>query len=296
MKTTRTYALFTTTVLVVALLFGARAFPAHAQAPAIQKAFEEVKTKLDDLVSAKDENLADDLALRIQAFKKVIEFSLEETKALKAKVLAAEFDGVDQDTLATWKIRVAERFSDAELYYTNTLEEFSTTTAPFDLAALKARAEAFKQWREVSFAPLADDAEALALVAGQRKTLEVAEARLAKIGGDVKKLERAKVKGAEKLSALLPQAAARLRLARDAYENAEHALASRILPPPSDARTGEEEGEKNTGAEAKTLETSAVDIVAPPSIRNEVKTSLEEVKRAYQIFIRMGAEAKKILK
>jgi hypothetical protein len=103
-----------------------------------------------------------------------------------------------------------------------------------------------------------------------------------KIKEDVKKLERAKVKGLEKLAALLAKAGARMESASRAYERAETAFAARIAPPEA--------------MEASERATSTVEEAALPSIHDEIKASLNAVKDAYQTFIEMSGEVKRILK
>lgn len=307
------------TALIVAFLSAGAAAPAHAQAPAVQKAFEEVKAKLDDLVSAKDENFADDLALRIQAFKKVIEFSAEETRTLKVKLLAAEFEEAEKEALAAWKTRIGERLAAANTYYGETLETLTTSTTPLDIKGVKASAIAFKEWREAVFLPLAEEVENFLLVVGQRRALGVAEARFQKIETDVRKLERAKIKGTATLSVLLAKAAKFLERARTSYERAESLFVNAIAPPvPPLDEFASSTASAATGAIARveniatstampappsildkvgTSTPSQIEVVVkPPSIRDEIRTSLEAVKDTYRAFIEMSVEVKKILR
>ncbi|MFH0806589.1 MAG: hypothetical protein V1885_02605 [Candidatus Brennerbacteria bacterium] len=285
---------------VAVFLFSGMASFAHAQTPTVQKAFEEVKTKLDDLISAKDENLADDFALRIQAFKKVVKFSAEEAKTLKVKLLATELKGADKKTLTAWKTRVESSLADAETYYEETLDALTTTTSAFNLKDIKTLASSFKEWRETSFAPIANDVEGLLLVAGQKKALEVAEARLGKIENDVKKLERAKVKGAEKLATLFAKAETHFNDASTAYARGEALfitlITPSILPEEMDATSTVPVA---TSTEPTTTSTEAFpkkEPILPPTIRDEIRASLEAVRQTYQAFIEMSVEVKKILK
>lgn len=285
MTTSRSLFIIT---LITAVLFGGFAPSAHAQAPAVQKAFEEVRTKLDDLVSAKDENLADDLALRIQAFKKVVEFSVEEANTLKIKLLATELRGVDEEALGVWKELMTQELLDANAYYEATLVTLTTTTVPLDLEGVKTLATSFKEWRDGSFAPLVGELEEFLLVAGQARALEVAEARFVKIQSDVEKLERARIKGTETLVELLAAARAYLDDAAESHERARTLFTAVIAPPPADE-------EEETPSEAATS-TDPVEVAEMPTIRDEVRTSLESIKQAYLSFIEMSVEVKKILR
>ncbi len=266
---------------------------ASAQAPAVQKAFEEVKTKLDDLVSAKDENLADDLVLRIQAFKKVLEFSAEEAKTLKVKLLSTELEGIEKEVLAAWRTRVEDGIAAAENHYKEVFGALTTTTTPLDLQGVKNLAASFKEWREVSLAPIVNEAEEFLLVAGQARALKVADSRLTKIASDVAKLERAKIRGTETLSTHLKNARISLGDAKEAYERAHRLLLSRLAPP---VEIAEEGGSPELTATSTEPVATSTEAVVVPTIRDEVRNSLEKVKAAYLSFIEMSVEVKKILK
>lgn len=320
MKILRTYVFF---IALFMLASTAMSAPAHAQAPAVQKAFEEVKTKLDDLISAKDDNFADNLALRVQAFKKVVEFSIEEVKTLKVKLFATDFKEADKEIFSAWRDRMEKGLSDATAYYETTHATLTTSTTPLDLQSLKTRATEFKAWRNTSFVPLAYEIEGWLLVAGQKKALEVAEARLGKIASDVKKLERAKVKGVEKLATLFGKAKVHFDDASTAYARAHELFILLIAPPAPPEETDEAATSLPTGeaglpadkvgtepvatstepaatdlpaGEASTDALPEKEVVTPPSIRDEIRASLQAVKQAYQTFIEMSVEVKKILK
>lgn len=296
--------------LAATFLFLGAAPSAYAQAPAVQKAFEEVRTKLDDLVSAKDEDIADDLALRIQAFKKVLEFSAEETRTLKVRMLAAELDGADGKMLAAWKARMEEQLAAADGHYEEVLGMLTaTTTSPLDLATVKTIATAFKEWRDTSFTPLATEVEEFLLVAGQNRALEVARSRFSKIENDVARLERAKIRGVATLSTLLAEAREGLTSATEAYERAYALFDLRITFSPSsgteeileDTATSTEMSPSPSTATSTTplaqgTSTEPLAVTPLPTIREEIRTSLENVKKAYLAFIQMSVEVKKILK
>lgn len=274
--------------------------PADAQTSAVQKALEEVRTKLDDLVSVKDEGLADDLAFRLQTMKKVVEFSLEEVKTLKVKFLAAELSGVKPETLTAWKIGIGERLGTAESYYKDSLAALTTssTEAPLTLEGLKAFAAAFKEWRETSFSPLAAEIDSFLLLSGQERALEVAKSRLGKIQNDVAKLRKLKGHGAETLTVLLTRAENRLETAQAAYDRALARFLETLAPPPPPPPSVSSTSTEPAPTSTLSLTATSTAIAEPPprSIRDEVRASLEAIRETYQIFIAMSAEAKKILR
>lgn len=302
-------------IVVSILVFGVLAIgggrAAHAQTQGVQKALEEVKVKLDDLVTAKDENPANDLGLRIQAFKKVIELSIEEAKTLKVKLVAAEFGGAEKETLEAWRKNMLASLDRALAYYNETLKTLTSSTAPLDLAGVRTLAASFREWREASLAPSVAVIENFLLIAGQEHALGIAESRLAKIEGDVKRLERAKMKGIEKLKTLLAKSAAHLKDARRSYGAAESLFTVSLAPQESSTSTAtgtvpiatstKPTATSTPPVEATTTEVSgianrALPLLAPSTVRDHVRASLESVKSAYQTFIEMSAEVKKILK
>lgn len=293
-----TYRSVIASFVVVALMWSVTPLT-HAQAPAVQKAFEEVRTKLDDLVSAKDENLADNLALRIQAFKKVVEFSVEEAKTLKVKLLSTEFKDADKETLEAWRARMEDGLIDADAYYGTILVALTTTTTPLDLPSVKALATSFKEWRDASFTPLSGEVEEFLLVAGQARALEVTEARFAKIAGDVTKLERAKIKGVDTLVTFLSAARTHLDGAANAYRRASALFAATIATstPPVSTSTPITSGIATSTEPARPARgPTDKEVKVTLTVRDEIRASLESIKQTYLAFIEMSVEVKKILR
>lgn len=299
---------FAITFIAAATFAGVPFAFAHAQTPAVQKAFEEVKTKLDDLVSAKDEGFADDLALRIQAMRKVIDFSAEETHDLKIKLLATDWDGSNADVLATWKKARETELNAALAYYDEAAATLTATTTPIDLAGVKDLATQFKTWRDETFIPLDDEVQNFLLVAQQDEALGVARTRLSKIQGDVKKLERARIKGVETLSVLLAKAERLIEEAGKSYDLAASTFEKAMVPPepfaetlststeplPTSTRLFAPSDESTSTASSSIAD--AAETALAPTVRDEVRSSLEGLKDAYRTFIEMSVEAKKILK
>lgn len=303
-------------LLALAILLAVAPSATHAQTPAVKKAFEEVRTKLDDLVNAKDENLADDLALRIQTFKKVLEFSAEEAKSLKVKLITTELDGIDGKTLAAWKEGVVAQLDEALAYYDQHRHALTTSTPGLDIAGLKARAVEFKTWRETNFLPRSEHIQNFLLVAQQASALEIAAARLSKIRSDVAKLERARIKGTEKVSLLFAKAAPLIQDAEGAYRRAEELFFATYLRPVAEAHATStaatstaatstaststaslfSDTSTSTDDASRTLSEAKREIPPAPSIRDEVRTSLDALKNAYRTFIEMSVEVKKILR
>ncbi|MDP2704543.1 MAG: hypothetical protein Q8P01_05045 [bacterium] len=172
-----------------------------AQSDAVQKATKEVKSSVGDLVTARDENVADDLALRIDAFKKVVDLSLSEAKDFKVKLLLAEKESKD---IRFWRDSALDQLDRAIRYFEAQKEggvsRFTSTEAIKELAGT------FKDWRDVHYIPLTLSINDFLIVQKMEAITEVANGRSSKIAKDIVKLEKAGVAGASQLRVLLYKA------------------------------------------------------------------------------------------
>ena len=193
-------------LLSISLFFGTASFALAAeeiaQSPEVERASQEVKDSVDALVSARDENVANDLALRINAFEKVVELSLSELKDFKVKLLLVDTDG-DED-IALWKDYVLAQLDEAEKYFK--AHEKSDFSDIEDVDEVKGLAGAFKKWREANYIPYTQQINDLFALQKGEAVLDVARSRAKKISKDLGKLEGADVQGVTGLQALLRQA------------------------------------------------------------------------------------------
>ena len=172
-----------------------------AQSDAVKKAAEEVQESVDDLVTARDEDISDDLALRIDAFRKVLELSLSEAQDLKVKILLVEDE---EEDIMFWKDSVLEGLDQA-LEYFEAQKEVGFSEID-DVDAIKALAEEFKEWREENYMSLVAQINNFSIIRKGQKIIEIAESRASKIHKDLLKLERIGVEGSASLRELLEEA------------------------------------------------------------------------------------------
>jgi len=293
--------------LMLALLIPGGANVASAQSPNVQKALEDVRTKLDDLVTAKDEDPTNDLALRITTYKKVLSFSIAEAEDLKIKLVTLE-DQEQAPELKSWKEGVVKDLTAAITFYRS--EEKALQKSTTTLSALRTRAEIFKTFREETFLPLADTVQDFLLLNHEKKIFDVAERRLQKVGEDVEKLEAIKFKGAEELRNLFGKADESIRQGKETYKTAWQQFGDTYITQPASStdvraqststEATDEENIESPKALALPLATSSEEMAnatsSQSSIKDLARNSLDAVQEAYRIFIEMSSFVRKLLK
>jgi hypothetical protein len=274
---------------------------ASAQEKAVQKALENVKDRVDDLITAKDENSPNAVALRIETFKKVIELSVSEAKDLKIKLLS--LDSPKDEAIIAWQKAMIDGLDSALEYY-NTQRTLLEKNPPTSVVQIKDLAEQFKEWREKNYLPLATQISDFILINQEQKAIEVAKKRADKIGGDLANLKKSKNAVILKNLAVLENflSSARKLIAEASETNLvanrlffEQYLAA-YLPQPEDANNASSsiESVESQSAETAQLATSTA-VFSPPSIKDLVKESLSKIRTAYQIFIEMSNLVRKLL-
>ncbi|OGG38491.1 hypothetical protein A3I34_01765 [Candidatus Jorgensenbacteria bacterium RIFCSPLOWO2_02_FULL_45_12] len=304
-------------------MFFLRGVPASAESNAAQKALEGIKESVDTLVNAKDENNPNEMAFRVEALKKVIDFSEVETKELKVKLFSSFEEPHASGTIEMWQDSVISRLNDALTRYETekkSIEDIGENATKDDI---KQKAEGLKAWRDETYMPLANEVNDFLMVHKQKKSIETANARLEKIRGDVSKLEKAfSVKKVEPLASKLNQANEILSEASALAEEASSAFKNNYLlvfennneNNSSSTQAGDEinteakENNQNSTTTITDSEEVAASLDAPqnvsssteaeiklqPSIKDLVRESLAKVKEAYQIFIEMSGFVRKL--
>jgi len=291
-----------TAALVCAVVLVAGSNVAFAQSSNVQKALEDVKTKVDDLVSAKDESPASDLALRIATFRKVLSFAITEAEDLKVKLLTVD-EQKRTDAIEEWRDSAVADINKAIAVYRASEQELEDGAAT--LSEVQKSAEAFKAFREDTFSPLADTIQNFLLLNHEEKVLTVATRRLEKVSEDIKKLEAAKFKGVKDLKNLLAQAETALEVGEETHQKAwtlfeDSILADTELVNGEEGATAtttlrnEEQSENPDEAIASSSASSAAG--EESSIKDLAKSSLDSVQEAYRIFIEMSNFVRKLLK
>lgn len=291
-----------------------------AQSDAVQKATKEVKSSVGDLVTARDENVADDLALRIDAFKKVVDLSISETKDFKVKLLLVEKENKD---ILLWKDSTLGRLDRAIKYFE--VQKDGGVSRFTSIDAIKDLAGTFKEWRDAHYVPLASEINDFFIVQKVDAITDIASGRSAKIAKDIAKLEKAGVAGASQLRTLLQKANASIDTGLGRSKNARAlfletyvrpllvtstkdvstSTSSSLLASTSllssffSASTSLPLGTSTPETTASTISSSSPE-AAPAasenaSIKGLARATFQNVRDAYQIFIEMSDFVRKLL-
>ena len=287
--------------------------------PNVQKALEDVKEQVNDLVTAKDENNPNELALRIETFKKVLDLSITEAKDLKIKFLTADFDKNDK-ALLPWRDKVSDALTDAGKYYEEQKQNLGDKEKTIALEDIKTIAQDFKNWRETNYLTAADQINNFLLIQQEAGAIQVAKKRVIKIKDDIIKIQKINAKTAGELSKLLNKADQLIKESDKVNQEAEKNFRELYIEPKPvitevttiESTSTKSETEENTSTTTLSKKELAVSNenatttgadsektaqpISPPSIRDLVKDSLTKVKEAYRVFIEMSNLVRKLLK
>jgi hypothetical protein len=284
-------------VLAIITLFYAGSVQAETTGP-VEKALEGVKQTVDDLVSAKDDKTPQELPLRIQTFRKVLELSIAEAKDLKIRLLSEE---PEEKELVSFHEDLVKKISEALKFYEEKNKKFSLLERDLNLEDIRVMAEDFQKTRTTNFSNPTQTAHDYLASRQPGKALETAKNRFTKIDNDVKKMGRNRT--TENLNNLLKKASKDLEdeknkvLAEEKFKK-DYLLSKEEKTNPSISATSlktKEDIEIKTSAATSTPTSTVVVPVLPPppSIRDLVQESLTHVKEAYQVFIEMSAVVRK---
>jgi hypothetical protein len=267
----------------------------------VEKALEGVKQTVDDLVSAKDDKTPQELPLRIQTFRKVLELSIAEAKDLKLRLLSEE---PEEKELISFHEDLVKKISEALKFYEEKNKKFSLLERDLNLEDIRLMAEDFQNTRTANFSTPTQTAHDYLASRQPSKALEIAENRFNKIENDLKKMGRNRT--TENLKLLLKKASKNLEEAKKNKTLAEEKFKKDYLLPKEEVSINvsisssflqnKEELEIETSAATSTPTSTIVEVPVlppPPSIRDLVQESLTHVKEAYQVFIEMSAVVRK---
>lgn len=267
---------------------------ARAETTPVEKALEGVKQTVDDLVSAKDEKTPQELPLRIQAFRKVLDLAIAEAKDLKVRLLSEE---TEDSKLSALREELIKKISEALKNYEERAKKFSLLERDLNLEDIRLIAEDFQKNRESNFSVATQTAHDFLASRQIGRVLEIARARYDKIETDLKKM--GKNRTTDNLNSLLKKAKKNLesaeknsRLASERFEQ-EYLLPKKSAAESEAPATASIMAATEESATSTPTSTAAISPVFPPSIRDLVQESLTSVKDTYQVFIEMSAVVRK---
>ncbi|MEK7465744.1 MAG: hypothetical protein AAB631_03130 [Patescibacteria group bacterium] len=309
--------LFLTTLSLVFSLSLTGVFPAFVQAQdnPVQKATQDIKNTLGDLVAAKDENAGNELRLRVDTFRKVLELSLVEAKEFKANIVVMDTGKIKE--IERWKDSALQILDAAQSYFGDEQEWLDLNSKTIDLTGIKVAATKFKEWREKNYLETADQVQAFLLIAQEAQAIKTAEKRLQKVAEEIKKIlkTRAGSKKTKELSGFLAAAVNLITDARSINEDAGNVFFQNYVLPliatsstatstlPIATSTSPLSTSTLETASSTSTSTSTVSGDIPPlppspalSIKEKVIASLTKIRDAYQVFIDMSNSVRDLLK
>lgn len=261
----------------------------------LKKAVEDIKDNIETLITVKDEE-AEDLAFRLETFKKVIELTLTEAKDLKIKLLALE---TTDEKIISWKKEVLEKITAAIKYFEEQKTDLENQK-DLTLDWIKTAAQNFKNWREQNYLPISGEAFDFLLIQQEKKAVTIAQNRLQKIKKDLENMKKYRLKNIKTLNEKLSKAAQLIEMGAKINEQAEIAFWQTIhITNIQDQNTISSEINltiTTTTASSTTSTPETTDQNPQLSIRDLVKSSLSKIKEAYQIFIEMSNSVRELLK
>lgn len=300
-------------VISAVIFFSSITSRVFAEQASVQKALENVKEKVDDLVTAKDENTNNDLTLRIEAFRKVIDFSIAETKDLKLKLLSHDQLAGE---LAIWKQTLSDDLNTALKYYEEQKQNLAENETVINLESIKDLGQRFKTWRDEDYLTTSNQINDFLLIQQEKQAVQIAKKRYQKISEDINKIQKAKIRGASDLVKLLNQADRLIKDGDKINQGAENlfntfyliplkqsnppgatsSVENLIMPEASSTQENSVTANNTTSTATSTDTTMPVAETSVPSIKDSVKDSLAKIRGAYQIFIEMSNLVRKLLK
>lgn len=288
------------TSLVITFLLSAIIYTtpsiSYAESNTAQKALENVKESVEMLIEAKDQNEANELTLRIETFKKVIDFSIAEAKDLKIKLLA--MDEELPTSTVFWRESAINRLNDAINYYDDEKENIEKME-DISVEDIKSIAGQFKKWREETYIPLQNEINDFFFIEQEQNAIETANNRLKKVGDDITKLKKAKIKNISKLEEMFKKAEKTLKESAEFHNKAEKMFGNQYIYPilytnQNATSSTSTVVEKITQSATSTPATSTSQY-STSSIKDFGKQSFEKIKDAYKIFIEMSNLVRKLL-
>lgn len=227
-----------------------------------------------------------------QALERALDLSTAETRNIKTRLLVLDRDFEEDE--AAWRDRTVASLEKALQYFMELAQRLARNPTEKNAQLL---AEEFKNWREINYLPVRDEANDFLLVVELDGVLRKAESRAQRIGEDMKMLERRRFRGVAALSRLYRDAAELIEEARNLHTMAEKSL--EVQRSPSEARslfstipflrmfqkgTAQYEGQEETAVGQRD---------PSPLVKDIVSASLKKVRGAYKVFLEMSSFVQK---
>lgn len=253
---------------------------------ALEKSLDELLTTKDDVFLFPEEKLAKEITARTNILKDALNSSLSEAANLTVKIEALpKFKETSKES--DLKNKFLEELKGHETYYNEQREKLDSLTKEADAnenlnEQLKNSIAELKNYREKAYNPRFQKMVDFVFLHYNADVLKMAKTRLDKISADAKKLEKYKFIKQGYLNPFLEKTA---KLIGDA-DNLQGKASDLILYP---SLPDEESGK------IENLPASDANTTPQPTPRELMETSLDNIKAAYDIFLQISKDVRKIL-
>lgn len=320
-----------TILLLVVLILSGRAIVVFAESSDnsknnVESVFQGAKEALDNLIFTKDSGKLDDVSSRVKAFNQVLDLSIAESKDYAAKLVAIP-KNEDYDL---WVENSLKILADNISFYNDQKKLISDSSISLD--DIKKIASDFKNWRDEKYLPFVKSLQTFFLIEQEGGALDITSKRLANIKKDLNKIslkakdkkvidtyivsssesiEKAKLLNKEAYNMFLDfyikkdkekNSLNKEKLDNDSLTNSTSSTTTldtnSVIISSTTEKNSENIGNSETegGKIKENTDSKEEKVLSDESIRVLVKSSLEEIKKAYQNFIDISNYVRKLLK
>ena len=222
---------------------------------------------------------------RKEALSDALKASHDELNELKDEINAAR---VDSDAWQKIKVELLNQADHLRAYYDEIGEKLNDKN--INSESIKSLANELRSWREKTFREYLKKSINFILIFGEIDLLKIADSRLDKISSDIIRLEKQSISKIKSLKPLFDQAQTHLKLAHDLNDGAKKLLYNYF------ELSSRQAADTETSKEKTELQTELPEIIQTEKkptdpqeiIRDMSQKSLEELKTAYIIFVKMS--------
>lgn len=246
----------------------------------VQESLDELLSIRDDTSLSEEEKLGKELEIRKEILSEVLSLSLDEVAKLSAKL-----DGLPEFAKDSREKTLQDEFkADLENYTAYYEGQSKKLTELTTIDEAKTLAQEIKEYRADTYNLRIKETVNFVLIFYNEDVLKIATTRLDKISADIKKLEKLGYLKSGAFDSKLKEAADILNAAQLLQKEAKSA----ILTPPDEIQNTDET--QNT--EGVVGEPVVEEPIGPDKL---IEESLGKVKSAYDIFLQIGKDLRKIL-
>jgi len=222
---------------------------------------------------------------RKEALSDALNASHDELNELKDEINA---ERVDSDAWQKIKVELLNQADKLQAYYDEIGGKLNDKN--IDSESIKSLANELKSWREKTFREYLKKSINFILIFEEANLLKIADSRSDKISSDISRLEKQSISKSKSLKPLFDQAQTHLKLAHDLNDGAKKLLYNYFeLSSQQAADTKTSKGETELQTELpEIIQTEKKPTDPQEIIRDMSQKSLEELKTAYTIFVKMS--------